>query len=134
MLKFLTSIWFDLIPQDITDNIINQLNSNSGLRGIAGFNSVIDLKNWNLGINSDFGINGMNVNEKAKFAEIFNIMIGWDDKWPINLNIIRNGIWSPISNISNFNVYLVDHNLKNSWVSSSIMMWNLEKSALKGSK
>jgi len=32
VLKFLSSIGFDQIPQSITDNLINQLNLNSSLR------------------------------------------------------------------------------------------------------
>ncbi len=131
-LKFLKSIWFDLIPQDITDNIISQLNSNSWLRNMLWFNSLIDFENWNLGIDSNGDSNNMSLNEKVKFAEIFNTMIWWDDKWPININALRNASWSPISNTSNFNVYLVDNKLKDSWYASSIMLRNLEKFAIKG--
>jgi CII-binding regulator of phage lambda lysogenization HflD len=46
--KFLKSIGFDKIPQSITNNVIQQLNSNSGLRSSLGMTSEIDLSNGNL--------------------------------------------------------------------------------------
>jgi len=45
ILKFLSSIGFDLIPQSITDNVINQLNLNTALRAKLGFTMEIDIKN-----------------------------------------------------------------------------------------
>ncbi len=126
-LDFLRSIGFDQIPQSVTNNVIEQLNSSSGLRTSAWLTENIDFKNGILWTNSDFDENNITSQEKADFAKVFNIMIGWDENWPINIDAILNSRWAPISDYTVFQNHLEQNNLKDVWFANKIMIDNLRK-------
>ena len=92
VLSFLKSIWFDLIPQSITDLITRQLNENPSLRWKLWMDSEIDLPNGKLGFDKNpWGGKKLDELDKKAFAMFFNKMIGikdadWND--PINVDSI----------------------------------------------
>lgn len=76
----LDSIWFTLIPQHITDDIIASINKNPEH---YWFESRIDLKNWNFGwINT--------IATKERFIKKFNKMISGKEWEPITKDEIDN--------------------------------------------
>ncbi len=123
--KFLKSIGFDKIPQSITNNVIQQLNSNSGLRSSLGMTSEIDLSNGNLWFDSDFDENNITSQEKADFSKVFNIMLSWNEEWPINTDAILNDRWTPISDYTVFENFLETNKLRDTWFASKIMIDNI---------
>ncbi|MDP2090687.1 MAG: hypothetical protein Q8K30_03740 [Candidatus Gracilibacteria bacterium] len=84
-LKFLNNLGFDSIPQDITDQIINIINSSSLLNQL-GFQNKIDIQNGNLGNNLDNNESKTGFQEQIKFAEFFNIILSGDKTKPIETN------------------------------------------------
>jgi hypothetical protein len=74
-LKFLHSLGFDLIPQYMTENIINQINNSASLKAKFGFNKNIDLANGSLGFEKDSDSNSIKIPEQKAFAKFVNKMI-----------------------------------------------------------
>ncbi len=124
--NFLKSIGFDKIPQSVTNNVIQQLNSNSWLRASLGLNTNIDLKNGILWFDSDFDENSISSQEKADFAKVFNVMIAWNEEWPINIDAILNDRWTPISDYTVFENHLESNKLRDAWLANKIMIDNIK--------
>ena len=101
ILKFLSSIWFDQIPQDVTDSIIETINQ-WNLLAQFGFQNKIDLANGDLWINLDFDMSKTWFQEKIKFMEFFNILITWDKTKPIDVNSVT--VWEPLFKDSNWKI------------------------------
>ena len=88
-LKFIHSVGFDLIPQDISEEIIKTINLK---KGVFGLQEDIDLKNWSLWFH-EFGTDKDDTVNKQRFAELVNIMLSWNIDKPININSIW-AMWS----------------------------------------
>ncbi|MDD2871852.1 MAG: hypothetical protein PHS49_07730 [Candidatus Gracilibacteria bacterium] len=110
-LAFLKSIGFDKIDQSITDNIINQLNSNTGLRNMLGFNGVIDLENGSLGTNADANNQNVANQEKVNFAKMFNIMLSGKPDGILNIDNLQNDRGNPISDMTKLNIIKLIQNI-----------------------
>ncbi|MDD2871788.1 MAG: hypothetical protein PHS49_07410 [Candidatus Gracilibacteria bacterium] len=110
-LAFLKSIGFDKIDQSITDNIINQLNSNTGLRNMLGFNGVIDLENGSLGTNADADNQNVANQEKVNFAKMFNIMLSGKPDGILNIDNLQNARGNPISDMTKLNIIKLIQNI-----------------------
>lgn len=87
--KFLYEIWWNLIPKDTTDQLIDQLNRNITLRWYLWMNDMIDFSEWKLWYNFDFDQNKVGQKEKVLFAQFLNRAISWDENNPININSIN---------------------------------------------
>jgi len=83
VLNFLYEIWFDRIPQDITDIVIRSINSNSELKSKYWLQKDIDLENASLGFESLLWDESLSQEQKLSFIKLFNKMITWDEKYPV---------------------------------------------------
>ena len=75
LLKFLTSIGFDRIPQNKLENIIKFINFNPQIYWLQ---EKIDFENWILWFNKDFWDKKINPAEKKAFIQLFNRML-WEN-------------------------------------------------------
>ncbi|MDD3793726.1 MAG: hypothetical protein PHI37_02855 [Candidatus Gracilibacteria bacterium] len=73
VLKFISSIGFDRIPQNKLQTILDFININPQTYGL---DEKIDLENGVLGFNRDFGAKNINSAEKKAFIKLFNRMLG----------------------------------------------------------
>jgi hypothetical protein len=102
-LKFLWKIGFDLIPQSITNQLIENINI---APKAYWFNEKIDLENWDLGIRG-FWDDYSWTEYRKKFTEIFikmvwNPKMDWEDIF--NKNNVNNS--STVIDSSKLNLYL----------------------------
>jgi hypothetical protein len=125
---FIKQIWFDLIPQNIIDSVLSQLNSNNWLRSALWFTTEFDLEEWILGFEDTSNSDLLSSKEKVKFAELYNIMISWNKNEPLVIDNIRNWSWEPFQDRNTFQGQLENAWLKDSWTGISIAMKNLETS------
>jgi len=99
VLRFFESIWFTDIPQYITDQVVDTLNSNNSLRAQLWFNEVIDFENGQLGIDTNlWESESIDLQDQKAFAEFVNMLLGVSDSDgnpPINVDAI--GTSSPLS-------------------------------------
>ncbi len=86
ILEFLSKIGFDLMPQDITDDIIHMINSSEWLKSKFWFTSNIDIANWNLWINKDMDMSKISFAEKQAFSRFVNKMITGNENYPFSLS------------------------------------------------
>ncbi len=102
VLRFFESIGFTQIPQYITDQVIETLNSNSALASQLGFNEKIDLSNGELGMNKNSSWENdenLDLQDMKAFAEFVNKMLGVTDSEgnpPINISALgtmNSAIW-----------------------------------------
>lgn len=116
----LDSIWFTLIPQHITDDIIATINKNPEY---YWFESRIDLKNWNFGwINT--------IATKERFIKKFNKMISGKEWEPITTEEINNILVKKIEKDKNSqeekNKELLN-NFSKYWIMKDLWTWDREK-------
>lgn len=132
VLKFLEGVWFNLIPQSITNSIIEQLNNpwNSSLRGLIGFNTLLNLSEWDLWFQTSFNDHTLWTTEKVIFAEFINRMISTNPWEPIDVTKILNGWSVPVEDRTKLSFQLEQAGLKDSWTAIWIAMDNLRKSTL----
>jgi len=102
VLKFFESIGFTDIPQYITDQVVETLNSNDSLRAQLWFNEIIDFENGQLWIdNNAWESEDLDLEDRKSFAEFVNKML-WvtDSDWnpPINVGAIWSS--SPLTSIT----------------------------------
>jgi uncharacterized protein with GYD domain len=84
VLRFLQSIGFTMIPQYVTDNIINIVNNNSALRAQLGMQEEVDLSNGKLGYNTNTLSNdGLELLDRQAFIGFMNTILTWDPKIPV---------------------------------------------------
>ena len=126
-LKFLRSIWFDLIPQDVSTEIIRLMNLEKWMYGMQ---ENIDLANWNLWFKeANWDLDS--VSNKKKFAELINVMISGEKGKPININSVW-ALWNPTfiwedGKVADYNQISKDI-LNKLWAhSKSVILGNMEK-------
>jgi len=124
MLNFLHSIWFDLINQDITNAIIEYVNSNkSSLKDFPWLKWDIDLEKWKLWFDYDnWNNNSLHPKEMSNFIRLFNKMLTGNINEP---NIIN---WDS-GKVSYFDPNKITRILNNFsiWTKESEMIKNLKK-------
>ena len=132
VLKFLEGVGFNLIPQSITNSIIEQLNNpwNSGLRWLVWFNTILNLSEWDLGFQTSFNDDTLGTTEKVIFAEFLNRMISADAGKPIDVNKILNWWSVAVGDRTQLSIQLEQAGLKDSWTWIWVAMDNLRKSTL----
>ncbi len=108
-LRFLESIGFTQIPQYISDQIIDTLNSNSGLRAQLGFTEKIDFANGQIGMDRNSGESEeIDLLDQVAFAEFVNRMIGVN---AINIEALKNGTGAPVGDRNKFRTLLRESGL-----------------------
>ena len=106
VLNLFDEIWIGvgLIPQELLDYVIVQLNGDPGLRQKLWMTEKIDLAQWKLGFDKNPGHSwGLDLSDKKAFAGVINQMIGTD---AININDIGTGM-RPIPDEADFSTYLL---------------------------
>jgi hypothetical protein len=128
----LEGVWFNLIPQSITNAIIEQLNNpgSSWLRGLIWFNTILNLSEWDLWFQTSFNDHTLGTTEKVIFAEFVNRMITADSGKPIDVNKILNWWSVPVADRTQLSIQLEQAGLKDSWTWIWVAMDNLRKSTL----
>lgn len=97
VLKFMKNSWFDMIPQELTDKLVRELQSNSLMISWMNLNPQnIDLKNWTFWESQLFRENGFNIEAKRNLLMFMNKMISWDINEPLTVNAIAN--WTKVVN------------------------------------
>lgn len=94
VLKFMKNSWFDLIPKDITNKIIEELKSNMLLIPWLNLSiSNIDLKNGHFWESSAFIDKNwwINTQSKMNIIRFINKIISWDVNEPLWVEAISNG-------------------------------------------
>jgi hypothetical protein len=78
------SMWADLIPQDIFDKIILNVNTNLQLYWL---DRAVDIENWILWFDTDFWDERNSFEEIEKFYQLFvNKAITWNKNYPVKFN------------------------------------------------
>ena len=72
---YVKSIGFDMLPQSVTDNLINQINIDQWLKNKLWIVGNINLKEWELWTNADNNEWNIANQEKVSFAKMFNIIL-----------------------------------------------------------
>ncbi len=101
VLKFMKASWFDLIPKNITNRIIEQIQANQlNIPWLDLNKSNIDLENWHFGECWAFTSNEkwLNIESKENMLKFMNKLISWNIDWPLNVKAIKN--WTSIANES----------------------------------
>jgi len=131
VLEFLKKSGFDLIPKDITNRIIRELQSNTLIIPWLKLSlENIDLKNWNFWeswafIDKEAWIN---MGSKTNILKFMNKLISWNINEPLSVKVIANGIsvinqnflkhkFSEADVVNNlgWNYSKITENLKKSW-------------------
>ena len=99
VLRLFESIGFSMIPQYITDQIVDTLNSSASLRAQVWMNEVIDFSDGKLGFDTVMGEwDVIDLGDKKAFAEFVNKLL-WvtDEQWNPPINISAIGTSSPLT-------------------------------------
>lgn len=110
-LKYFQSIGFTEIPQYITDQVVETLNSDTALRASLWFSEELDFANGQLGMDRvAWEGEWIDLQDKIAFAEFVNKML-WFSKWnknaPINVSALSS--WStPVGDRGKFETQLRD--------------------------
>ena len=111
ILKFLNSIGFDLLPQWISNKIIETINSWEWLLSINGLSQDIDLEKWILGSSAG-------ENDREVFIKFFNKMLTWEFDKPIDdiTHVLSGNKPKILENwLTSFNHYLENNPIVREW-------------------
>lgn len=97
VLKFMKASWFDLIPKNMTDKIITNLQNNSfQIKGLDLNVQNIDLKNGHFGESLNITNKWFNTLAKTNLVKFMNKLISWSIDKPLSVKAIVN--WSIVTN------------------------------------
>lgn len=125
-LRFLSSIWFDEIPQSVTDMIIETLNSSSTLANSLWFTTKINLEEGLLWTDTNMDNKKDSLWEKVKFAKFVNILISWSEDIPLNINNLKADSGVAIDDITLFRA-----SLQESWLLDTMTWYGTAMTRLK---
>lgn len=92
VLNFMRDSGFDLIPKEISDKFINELQTNTlNVPWLDLDIKNINLKNGNFGESVLYKDDGLNIHSKTNMLKFMNKMISWDTNEPLNIESIVNG-------------------------------------------
>ena len=80
VLKFLKEIWFDLVPQEVTDSAINMINSSEHFRKMLGLTWEINITEWKLWAYKEE--KRLTLDDQRTFIKLFNKMLTWREDLP----------------------------------------------------
>lgn len=92
VLNFMRDSGFDLIPKEISDKFIQQLQANTlNIPWLDLDTKNINLKNGNFGESVLYKDDGLNIHSKTNMLKFMNKMISWDTNQPLKVEFIANG-------------------------------------------
>ena len=92
VLNFMRDSGFDLIPKEISDKFIQQLQANTlNIPWLDLDTKNINLKNWNFWESVLYKDDGLNIHSKTNMLKFMNKMISWDINEPLKVESIANG-------------------------------------------
>lgn len=92
VLNFMKDSGFDLIPKEISDKFIWEIQANTLNIPWLDLNiKNIDLKNWNFWESNMHKWEGLNIHSKTNMLKFMNKMISWDINEPLQVESIANG-------------------------------------------
>ena len=92
VLNFMRDSGFDLIPKEISDKFIQQLQANTlNIPWLDLDIKNINLKNWNFWESVLYKDDGLNIHSKTNMLRFMNKMISWDINEPLKVESIANG-------------------------------------------
>lgn len=124
-LNFLREVGFTLLPQTLTDQLVEKLNSDSWLARRFGFDEPIDFANGDIGMDSNGGESDeIDNSDKVDFARFMNHALGREF---VNVSAIENGSWNAIADRSKARVWVLGSGLMNEWAFGRLLS-NLNQS------
>lgn len=92
VLNFMRDSGFDLIPKEISDKFIQQLQANTlNIPWLDLDTKNINLKNGNFWESVLYKDDGLNIHSKTNMLKFMNKMISWDTNQPLKVESIANG-------------------------------------------
>lgn len=129
VLNFMRDSGFDLIPKEISDRFINELQTNTlNIPWLDLDVKNINLKNGNFGESVLYKDDCLNIHAKTNMLKFMNKMISWDINEPLNIESIVNGSENinPNSLQNKFlEAWIVDNLGWKEWkISENLSKWN----------
>lgn len=129
VLNFMRDSGFDLIPKEISDKFIQQLQANTlNIPWLDLDTKNINLKNGNFGESVLYKDDGLNIHSKTNMLKFMNKMISWDINEPLKVESIANGTETinPSSLQNKFlEAWIVDNLGWKEWkISENLSKWN----------
>lgn len=92
VLNFMRSSGFDLIPKEISDKLVREMQGETLHIPWLDMNAKnIDLKNGNFGESSSHKDEWLNIHSKTNMVKFMNKLLGWDVNKPLPVESIANG-------------------------------------------
>lgn len=114
VLNFMRDSGFDLIPKEISDKFIQQLQSNTlNIPWLDLDTKNINLKNWNFWESVLYKDDGLNIHSKTNMLKFMNKMISWDINEPLKVESIANGA-------ENVNPNFLQNKFLENWIVDSL--------------
>ena len=80
VLDFLNKIWFDLIPQKVSENIFKMINESSSYKMKLWLSDDINIAEWKFWIQKQS--DGLQFKDKKAFIKLVNKMLTWTEDLP----------------------------------------------------
>ena len=128
VLNFMRDSGFDLIPKEISDKFIQQLQSNTlNIPWLDLDTKNINLKNGNFWESVLYKDDGLNIHSKTNMLKFMNKMISWDTNQPLNVESIANGA-------ENVNPNFLQNKFLEAWIVDNLgwKEWKISENLSKG--
>ena len=128
VLNFMRDRGFDLIPKEISDKFIQQLQANTlNIPWLDLDTKNINLKNGNFWESVLYKDDGLNIHSKTNMLKFMNKMISWDTNQPLNVESIANGA-------ENVNPNFLQNKFLENWIVDNLgwKEWKISENLSKG--
>ena len=128
VLNFMRDSGFDLIPKEISDKFIQQLQANTlNIPWLDLDTKNINLKNGNFWESVLYKDDGLNIHSKTNMLKFMNKMISWDTNQPLNVESIANGA-------ENVNPNFLQNKFLENWIVDNLgwKEWKISENLSKG--
>ena len=128
VLNFMRDSGFDLIPKEISDKFIQQLQANTlNIPWLDLDTKNINLKNGNFWESVLYKDDGLNIHSKTNMLKFMNKMISWDTNQPLKVESIANGT-------ENVNPSSLQNKFLENWIVDNLgwKEWKISENLSKG--
>lgn len=128
VLNFMRDSGFDLIPKEISDKFVQQLQTNTlNIPWLDLDTKNINLKNGNFGESVLYKDDGLNIHSKTNMLKFMNKMISWDTNQPLKVESIANGT-------ENVNPSSLQNKFLENWIVDNLgwKEWKISENLSKG--
>ena len=128
VLNFMRDSGFDLIPKEISDKFIQQLQANTlNIPWLDLDTKNINLKNGNFWESVLYKDDGLNIHSKTNMLKFMNKMISWDTNQPLKVESIANGT-------ENVNPNFLQNKFLENWIVDNLgwKEWKISENLSKG--